>query len=119
MFENFDQKNQKKKHFWAKISVFWAKNAKIFKNKKLFKESEKTFPRYTYLDGFGKFLVIFVQKYILFVPMLKQLGAKKSLFGEFSKIRFLAENLTISIDSLLNFLSKNVYFTLLVFKVFG
>ena len=26
-------------------------------------KSEKTFPKYTYLDGFGKFFVIFVQKY--------------------------------------------------------
>ena len=34
---------------------------KFSKNKKLIKKSEKTFPRYMYLDGFGKFLVIFVQ----------------------------------------------------------
>ena len=47
-----------------------------------------------YLDGFGKFLVIFVLKYI-FTLDKKILGQKKSLFGDFSKIRFLAKNLTI------------------------
>ena len=50
-------------HFWPKKSNFLAFLVKIFKNKKLIKKSEKTFPRYTYSDGFGKFLVIFVQKY--------------------------------------------------------
>ena len=35
------KKSQKKKHFLAKISVFWAKNAKIFKNKKLIKKVRK------------------------------------------------------------------------------
>ena len=43
--------------------------------------------RYMYLDGFGKFLVIFVQQY-------KILG-QNPFFGVFSKIRFLAKNLTI------------------------
>ena len=40
-----------------------------------------------YLDGFGKFLVIFVKKYIyiFFLPLLKKLGAKKSLFWQFFK----------------------------------
>ena len=33
-FENYDQKSQKN-HFLAKIPLFWAKNAKIFKNKLL------------------------------------------------------------------------------------
>ena len=37
----------------AKISVLLSQNAKIFKNKKLIKKSEKTFLRYMYLDGFG------------------------------------------------------------------
>ena len=46
-----------------------------------------------YLDGFGKFLVIFVQN--IFLPLLKNILAKKSLFGDFSKIRFLAKNLRI------------------------
>ena len=60
--KNLTKKKKPKNHFLAKTSVFWTKNAKIFKNKKLIK-SEKTFPRYMYLDGFGKFLVIFVQNY--------------------------------------------------------
>ena len=34
------------------------------------------------LDGFGKFLVIFVQKYI-FLPLLQKFWAKKWLFGDF------------------------------------
>ena len=67
-----------------------------------------------YLDGFGKFLVIFVQKYF-FLPLLKKFWAKKSLFDNFSKIQFLAKNLTILIDSLWNFLSK--IYTSLVFKL--
>ena len=40
IFENFDQKSKKKKHFLAKISVLWAKNAQIFKNKKWIKKWE-------------------------------------------------------------------------------
>ena len=39
--ENFDQKSHKKNHFLAKISGFWAKNAKIFKNKTLIKKVRK------------------------------------------------------------------------------
>ena len=46
-----------------------------------------------YLHGFDNFFVIFVQKY--FLPLLKKFWVKKSLFGDFSKIRFLAKNLTI------------------------
>ena len=37
---------------------------KFSKNKKLIKKSDRTFLSYMYLDGFGKFFVIFVQKYI-------------------------------------------------------
>ena len=48
-----------------------------------------------YLDGFDQFLVIFVQKFF-FLPLLKKiLGQKNGFFGNFSKIRFLAKNLTI------------------------
>ena len=47
-------KKSLKDTFLAKISVFWAINAKIFKNKKLIKNSEITFPRYVSFDGFGK-----------------------------------------------------------------
>ena len=36
------------------------------------------FPRYIYLGGFGKFLVIFVQKYF-FLPLLKK---KKKKMGQ-------------------------------------
>ena len=35
-----------------------------------------------YLDGFGKFFVIFVQKYF-FLQLLKKFWVKKSLFGDF------------------------------------
>ena len=69
-----------------------------------------------YLDDYGKFLVIFVQKY--FLTLLKM--AKKTSFGDFSKIQFLAKNLTIQIDILWNSLSKMytfIYSTLLVFKL--
>ena len=37
-----------------------------------------------YLDGFGKILVTFVQKYF-FLPLLKKIWAKKSLFWRFLK----------------------------------
>ena len=40
IFEKFDQKSQKKSLFSAKISFFGAKNAKMFKNKKLIKKWE-------------------------------------------------------------------------------
>ena len=55
----------------------------------MYQKSEKIFPRYTYLDGFGKFLVIFA--------LVKKIWAKKKnhFFGDFSKIRFLAKNLMI------------------------
>ena len=56
--------------------IFLAFLVKIFKNKKLIKKSEKTFPRYTYLDGFGKFSVIFVQKYFFFTLVKTKLGQK-------------------------------------------
>ena len=55
---------------------------KIFKNKKLIKkESEKTFPRYTYLDGFGDFC----QKIYFFTLVKKKFGSKNHFFGDFSK----------------------------------
>ena len=71
-------KKARKITFYPKFQFFWAKNAKIFKNKKLIKKSEKTFPRYMYLGGFGKFL-----SKNIFLPLLK----KKKL-GQ--KITFLA-----------------------------
>ena len=57
-----------------------------------------------YLDGFCKFLVILVKKYYFFLPLFKNFRPI---------IQFLAKNLTISIDSLYTFLSKNVYFPIL------
>ena len=42
------------------------------KNMEINQKSEKTFPRYMFLDGFGKFLVVLVQKYF-FLPMLKKI----------------------------------------------
>ena len=52
----------KKLKFWPKCD-FLDFLATIFKTKML--KKEKTFPRYMILDGSGKFLVIFVQKYLL------------------------------------------------------
>ena len=51
------------------------------------------FPRYMYLDNFGKLLVIFVQKY--FSLLFKKKGAKNVFLANFSKIQFLSKNLTI------------------------
>ena len=45
--------------------------------------SEKTFPRYMYLDGLGNFWW-FLSKNI-FLPLLNKFWAKKSLFGGFLK----------------------------------
>ena len=125
--------NYCKKHpIWSKLGAFllkmvywwvgnlaknWYRESQIFEVwqahpctilVKAYTPREKTFPRYTHLDGFGKFLVIFVQKY--FLPLLKKCGPKNHLFGNFSKIWFLARNLTIWIDSSWNSLSKIVYF---------
>ena len=78
------------------------------------------YPWYIYLDGFGKFLVTFAQKYIF--TLVKKLGRKKE---KKKKKNFLAMsskyNLTIWIDSLWNSLPNIVHFhvnysTLLVFK---
>ena len=77
-----------------------------------------------YLDGLGKFLVIFVQKYIyiyIFFTLLKKFWAKKSLFGNFSKMQFLNKKS----DDLNRFLVKFpfikiysfIYLTSLVFKL--
>ena len=37
-----------------------------------------------YLDGFGRFLVIFVENFF-FLPLLKKIWAKKLLFWQFLK----------------------------------
>ena len=52
-----------------------------------------------YLDGFGKFLKIFVQKY-MFLPFLKEMDQKHFLGGNFLKMQFLAQKLMICIDFL-------------------
>ena len=57
-------------------------------------KSEKTFPRYTYLDGFGKFLMIFVKKNF-FLPLLEKILDQKITFWRFLKNTVLAKNLTI------------------------
>ena len=46
-----------------------------------------------YLDGFGKFLVVFVQKY--FLPLLKKNLGQKITFWQFLKNTILAKSLTI------------------------
>ena len=66
IFENFGIFGPKKLKFWPK--------------------SEKTSPRYTYLDGFGKFLVIFCPK-IFLLPLLKK---KKKNWRPEKKNAFLA-----------------------------
>ena len=84
IFENFDQNNQKKNHFLVKRSVFWAINANIFKNY-IIKKGRKHYLDDMYLDGFGKFLVIFVPKYFFtLVKKKKKYGQKKS-FWQFLK----------------------------------
>ena len=52
-----------------------------------------------YLDGFGKFLVIFVQKF--FLPLLKSLG-QKIMFWPFLKITIFSQKY----DDLNRFLVK-------------
>ena len=74
--------------FWPKSDFFSGFfGVKIFKNKTLIKKSAKTFPRYTYLDGFGKFLVIFVQKYF-FTLVKKCLGQKITFLAISQKYDF-------------------------------
>ena len=62
-FWKFWPKKKKKNHFLAKISVFWGPKCQNFQKEEINQKNEKTFPRYMYLDGFGKLLVIFVQKF--------------------------------------------------------
>ena len=69
-----------------------------------------------YLDGFGKFLVIFVLKY--FFTLVNKFWVKKSLFCNFSEIQFLAKNMNILMYSSWNSLSRNVYFYILYFISF-
>ena len=47
-FEKFSKRSLKN-HILAKILVFWARSAKIFKNKKLIKKVKKTLSRYIYI----------------------------------------------------------------------
>ena len=81
------------------MSVFFGPKMQNFQRREINKKNEKTFPRHVYLHGFGKFLVIFVQKYS-FYPCQKYFGSKNHFFGNFSKIQILAKNLTIQINSL-------------------
>ena len=74
-FENFCHFLPKKLEFWQKIlGFFWLKFSEI-KHK-----SEKAFPRYLYLDGFGTFLVIFCQEVFFFYPCSKILAPKIDLW---------------------------------------
>ena len=102
----------KKKNLFGQNFSFWAKNAKIFKNKKLIKKSEKTFPRYMYLDGFGKFLVIFVQD-IFVLPLVKKKKKKKmgqkSLFWRFLKNTIFNQKSDYLNRFLVKFLSRKMY----------
>ena len=75
----------KKIQFVQKV-IFQGFLVKIFKHKKLLKKSEKTFPRYMYLDDFGKCVVIFVKKYLF--TLVQKFWRQKSLFGDFSQMQF-------------------------------
>ena len=69
-------------------------------------------------DIFINFISCFF--FFFFLPLFENFGAKIQIFGNSSKMQFSAKNLTIEIDSMLNFFSKNVYFiffSLLVFKL--
>ena len=68
IFENFDQKSKRKKQITFSTKSEFLGGRKV-KNQK----REKTFPRYTYFDGFGNFLVIF------FLPLWKKMGQNKFL----------------------------------------
>ena len=56
--------------------MFLGQKCQNFQKLEINQKSEKTFPRYMYLDGFGKFLVIFVQKIFFFTLVKKNLGQK-------------------------------------------
>ena len=68
--------------FWPKYQIFdqkMPKFSKIWNLSKIKEEKEnkwKPFPRYMYLDRFGKFLVIFPKKYF-FHPCFKKIGPNK------------------------------------------
>ena len=71
------------------------------KNKKLIKKVGKRSLDNIDLDGFGKFLVIFsINIFLMIVKKKKKRMGQKTLFGDFSKIQYLAKNLKISIYSL-------------------
>ena len=55
---------------------------------------------------------------IYYFTLAKKNGPRNTFYGDFSKIRFLAKNLTILIDFLWNFLSENVYSYILSFITF-
>ena len=81
-------------------------------------KSEKPFPQYMYLDGFGKSFGDFVKKKK--ITLVQKFWREKLIFGDFSKIEFLAkisDYLKISCE--ISFLKINtfIYFTLLVFKL--
>ena len=91
---------------------------KLFKNKKFIQKSEKTFPRYMCLDGFGEFLVI-VKK--LFLTLVGKKSGQITLFW-----CFLTAFSTKKCDDLNRFLFCEIpflkmytfiYFTLFVFKL--
>ena len=69
-----------------------------------------------YLDGFDKFLKIFVQKY-MFLPFLKEMDQKHFLGGNFSKMQLLAQKLMIWIDFPWNSLSIFFKFQVMI-KIF-
>ena len=97
----------------AKISVFWAKNAKIFKTKKLIKKLRKHS-----LDTCIKMALVNFCPKLFVLPLLKKNWAKKITFWRFLKNMIISQKS----DYLNRFLVKFfflemytfIYFTLLV-----
>ena len=111
-------KKAKKKSLFGQNFSFLGQKSKNFQKYEINQKSEKTFPKHMYLNGFGKFLVIFVKKMFSLPLTVKKFWPKKSLFGNFSKNKNFSQKSDDWIDFLWNFLFKNVYFYILYFISF-
>ena len=87
--------------YFLKILAFLAQKTEILAKKWFFgffgqnfqklemnQKSEKSFPRYMYVDGFGKFLEIFVQIFFFFTLVQKNLGQKNIFLFFFQNYDF-------------------------------
>ena len=79
-----------------------------FQRSEINQKSEKAFPVYMYLDGFGKFLKFFIQK--IFLPLIKENGGggnkKKTPFLAISKKKKKKKVFSQKSDDLCRFLVK-------------